>query len=875
MHAPRRAIVLALAGITAFGLTTVIAAQKARKTIGLQPGGSVLVTTNQTINPIGLVRQIEGARPKDLALSPDGRTVAVLTQSSVVFYTVGGDPAGVVAVKPGPLGIAWAPDGRTLFTSGESGQVFRFVPDGAGWKADGEIRVADFEEAPMSEEEAAAGGLTNSPEGRQLVPIQRPSKVNPQVAGLAVSPDGKRLYAALSIRNAVAAIDLATGDTTGSVRTGVSPYRILLSRDGRTLYVANRGGRFPREGERAEDSAGTPVRVDRRTDAALAGSLSFVNTGNMTAGYIETGRQPSGMDLSPDGRTLYVAHSDDDTVALVDTSSRRVRARFSVRPPMDPVFGQMPTGVAASGDGRTLYVSCGGGNAVAVVDLPEPRVRGYLPGGWYPIAVAERGGKLIVASSKGFGSRFLNEQGNSNVHRTLATVQFIAPKDWSDLKTLTRRVATNNRWAAESPARPNQAIIPIPERVGEPSVFKHVVYIIKENHTYDQDMGDMPEGNGDPKLCSFGEEITPNQHALARQFVLLDNTYTSGTNSADGHQWTGSAITNAYQEQNYSSGARSYPFDGGDPLANSPKGFLWTSAVQQKKTVRVYGEFIDKPSIIDPETGRRPTWSEFWKDYKSGTNRMEVKADTSSLALKPLIHPRFIGFPSNVPDQWRADQYLADLERFEAEGKMPDLSILLLPNNHTSGTGPAWPTPRAMVADNDLALGRIVDALTHSRFWKETLILVIEDDSQFGLDHVDGHRTVAFCVSPYTKRGAVVSEMYNHTSVLRTIGLVLGLPAMTRFDRTATSMAACFTAKPDFSPYTHRPNRVPLDEMNKPVSALRGEDLRLALASAKLDLTDIDRADPQVMARAIWRSRHPERPFPVRFFNPSPEEDED
>jgi len=644
---------LGLAALAALGLVTVVTAQKTRKLAGFQPDGSVLVTTNQAVTPIGRVQRIEGARPKDMALSPDGRTLAVLTQSSVVFYTEGGDPAGEVKVRPGPLGIAWAPDGATLYSSGENGQVFRFTREGDGWKADGEVRMSDYEEAAPTGDEAASG-LTNSPEGTKLVPVQRPSRNNPQVAGLAVSPDGKRLYVACSIWNAVAAVDLATGTTTALVRTGVAPYRILLSGDGKTLYVANRGGRFPREGELAEESAGTPVRVDRRTDAALAGSVSFVDTASMAAAYIETGRQPSGMALAPDGRTLYVAHSDDDTVALVDTASKKVRSRFSVRPPMDPVFGQIPTGVAVSSDGKTLYVSCGGGNSLAVVDLPKPRVRGYLPAAWYPIAIEERAGTVFVASAKGFGSRFLNEKGASNVHRTLAAVQFIGAKDRADLKTLTARVAANNRWAAEAPARRNRRPVPVPERVGEPSVFKHVVYIIKENHTYDQDLGDMKEGNGDPSLCSFGEEITPNQHALAREFVLLDNTYTSGTNSADGHQWTGSAIANGYQEQNYSSNARSYPYDGGDPLAASPKGYLWTSALKEGKTVRVYGEFIDKPRIVDPATGKTPSWSEFWADYKAGTNRMQVTADTSSLALKPHIHPRFIGFPSNVPDQWRA-----------------------------------------------------------------------------------------------------------------------------------------------------------------------------------------------------------------------------
>lgn len=259
-----------------------------------------------------------------------------------------------------------------------------------------------------------------------------------------------------------------------------------------------------------------------------------------------------------------------------------------------------------------------------------------------------------------------------------------------------------------------------------------------------------------------------------------------------------------------------------------------------------------------------------WEDYHAGSKRFEITAHTENAALRPHLHPTYIGFPNIVSDQWRADQYLGDLERFEASGVMPDLSILLLPNDHTSGTAPTQPTPRALVADNDLALGRIVEALSHSRFWKETLFLVIEDDSGLGMDHVDGHRTVALCISPYTRRGAVVSEVYNHTSLVRTMELVLGIPAMNRFDRTATRMTACFIEKADERPYTHLPNQIPLDEMNKPVAELKGEPKRLAQACAKLDWSEVDRADFTIVARAAWSAQRPGQPFPWDRFNRYP-----
>jgi hypothetical protein len=620
------------------------------------------------------------------------------------------------------------------------------------------------------------------------------------------------------------------------------------------------------------------VRVDPKTDAALRGSLSIIDTEKFTSTEIEAGRQPSDLVFSRDGKTLYLANSDEDTVGVFDTTKRELLRAISLRPPLDPGFGQIPNALGMSGDGKTLYVTCGGANAVAMVDLSEGKVTGYLPAGWYPIAVAEREGRLIVASSKGIGSRYAKEKEALRVSGSVGTVQFIEPAHLRAASEHTRRVALNNGWGkTELPPREGVAPVPIPERTGEPSLFKHVVFIIKENHTYDCTLGDMPEGNGDPKLCMFGEEITPNQHAIARQWVLLDNTYTSGTNSADGHQWTVAAAANGYMEQNYAAHARSYPYDGGDPLAYSPEGFLWNSVVKAGKKVRVYGEFVNKPKVVDKATGKTPTWKELWDDYKAGGSKYSITAHTDNAALRPHLHPNYIGFPTLVSDQWRADQYLADLKAFEASGEMPALSILLLPNDHTTGTRPNYPTPRASVADNDLAFGRIVDALTRSRFWKETLILVIEDDSQLGTDHVDGHRTIAFCISPYTKRGAVVSEIYNHTSFIRTMGLVLGLPAMNRFDRTATPMTACFHDKADLAPYTHLPNRVPLDELNPPVAALRGERKRLALACTKLDWSDVDRANASVVARSVWQIQRPGESFPWKFFNinVNPDEEDD
>lgn len=842
-----------------------LAPRFAEQPIGEQPDGSTLVSTNQAITPVGKVKLLEGARPKAVAISPGG-TVAVLAQGRVALYTLEGEPVQTITgVEAGPLGLAWARDGATLFAAMSGGKIARIVREANGrtFRKAEEIVVSTV--GAPGEPDVAAGT-----QGRGR------ATGDPQVNGLAVSANGSVLYVAMGIRNAVAVLDPATGKALRVIPVGAAPYHVRLSPDGRTLAVACRGGRIADQKEPSALSAGTAIRIDPKTDAAKSGGIALIDTGTYQATLVEAGRQPGGMAFSPNGSTLYAASTDDDTLLSLDVAAKKVIRAVTLRPAADPGFGQIPTDVAVSADAKTLYVSCGGSNAVAVLDTGSGKIQGHIPTGWFPIALRQREGNLVVASSKGLGSRVRRQDNSFGVHGTVGMVQFIHGIMQNYLSDYSQKVALNNRWGREEkPARSDQPALPVPERVGEPSVFKHVVFIIKENHTYDGIFGDMKEGNGDPKLCPFPEEVTPNHHALARQFVLLDNTYTSGTNSADGHQWTVSGVANAYMEQNYAAHSRSYPYDGGDPLAYSPKGFLWTAALAKGKTVRVYGEFVNKPVVRHRTTGNRGTWRALWEDYKQGMKNYEIKSGTDNAALRPYLHPYYIGFPSIVPDQWRADQFIADIDRFEKEGKMPDLSILLLPNDHTMGTGTNTPTPRACVADNDLALGRMVERISQSRFWKETLILVIEDDSQFGVDHVDGHRTVALCISPYTKRRAVIRERYNHTSLLRTMGLVLGFPAMNRFDRTATPMSACFTPNPDFTPYTHLPNRIPLDEMNPARNTLTGEARRLSEACDNLDWSDVDRADAETVTRAIWVSQFPNRPFPAAFYHPPDDADED
>ncbi len=875
------------------------AVTKPRLTMGEQPNGATLVPSNQTITPIGHVEQIEGSRVKDVELSPDGKTLAVLTNRLLLLYSAEGKLIDHLALTAGPLGLAWTPDSRTLFASGDKGQVYHISETAKNdWTAITSFVVDNLSNKPQADKPAVSPEgeteLHPDPQARHLLKrIAKPSPKSgdPQVTGLAVSPDGQRLYIALSKRNVVTVVDVANETVMATVPVGVAPFRVLVSHDNKMVFVANRGGRHPANGDtNVRKSAGTAVSIDPKTDAALHGSISFIDAKTFATTEMDEGRQPTGMALSHDGTVLYVANSDEDTVTAVDVARHEVRQSLSLRPQQDLGLGQLPTDLALSQDGKTLYVTCGGGNAVAVVALADFTLKGFLPTAWFPIAIAERAGKLFVGSSKGFGARErtpsgtfpvssgppLVAHGDFHVNGSISIVQFITEKDRGDLGHLTDEVAANNHWnTPELGPRSGKLPVPVPERVGEPSLFKHVVYIIKENHSYDLDFGDIAEGNGDKKLCAFGEEVTPNEHALAHQFVLLDNTYTSGTNSADGHQWVESAIANAYMEQNYASYARSYPFNGTDPLAYSPNGFLWNAAMHAGKSVRVYGEFVDKPAITEAGKKVTPSWSQLWDDYKSGHREFQITATTDNAALRPCLSPNYVGFPLTISDQWRADQFLADFATFEQKNAMPALSIMLLPCDHTSGAAPGMPTPAASVADNDLALGRIVERISRSRFWPDTLILVVEDDSLFGLDHVDGHRTISFCISPYTRRGAVVSEPYNHTSFVRTIGLVLGLPAMTRFDRTATPLSACFTAKSDLHPYTHLPNNVPLDQLNPPLTASRGKALQLAKASLRLNWSAPDRADPTTVARAAWAAQKPGVAFPWNYFHPAAGADDD
>jgi hypothetical protein len=376
----------------------------------------------------------------------------------------------------------------------------------------------------------------------------------------------------------------------------------------------------------------------------------------------------------------------------------------------------------------------------------------------------------------------------------------------------------------------------------------------------------MPEGNGEPKLCLFPRKVSPNHHALAEQFVLFDNLYCNGALSAEGHMWTDQGITTDYTERSSAGWGRSYPFEGSDPLAFASTGFIWDEVIRKGLSFRDYGEFVDYPTRVKSREGSPDAWRRnLFLDATTGSKTAEVIAETHLHTLRPHLSPDFAGFDLSIPDVQRAKVFLKDFDEFEKKGEMPAFTLMLLGTDHNAGIRPGFPTPSAMIADNDLALGEVVERISKSPFWRNTVIFVVEDDPQSGLDHVDGHRTVGLVLSPYTRRHAVDSTFYNQTSMLRTMELILGLSPLTPFDLMSNPMTAAFQSTPDLTPFTALPNEVPLDQMNKSVADLHGKGRDFAIKSMKPEYLHDDEGDENEKNRILWFAQKGNTPYPSRY----------
>lgn len=804
--------------------------------IGGQGGGLYLLPTNQLLKPWGEPAMIAG-RPVDLALDSRKHLAAVLNTRGVLLFDAlsGSALADIKTHSTSYTGIAFRPGDRELWAS----ETARDGPDG--------IFIQSLSE-------------TGQPgEGARIV-----LPGHPLPCGIAFSGDGTVAYVAFSRRNTLAVISAAQQKILEEIDTGIAPFGVAFSPKRGRIFVSNRGGRRPFNGESVAVSSGTAVLADPVTGSPVSGTLSVIEVKSGKVKEVPVGLEPSAVALSPDETTLAVANSHSDSVSLIDTATL---ARTDIAIPSYPesLIGSQPNGLAFAADGKRLYVACGGNNAVAVLAPGSKKweLKGAVPTGYFPSGIAAGAeGAIHVVNVKGVANT-ANHKGSYNSLQYEGSLLRIPALSDAQIAAGTREVAAVN--APHFEAAGGVANL---KALG----IEHVFFIVKENRTYDQVFGDFTKGNGDPNLVMYGLDITPNHHALAEKYVLLDNFHSGGAISFDGHQWLMMGFVSDYVERGFAASPRGYAWNMADALTVAPTGFFWQGAVKQP-TLRIYGEFCT-PAKWDPLTQHaidinekeQLTWTEYWNLYKQGKWQTEVGSHSGVPALEKYIDQRYPNDSTSIPDQIRADEWLREFAAFEKNGGLPQLNIITLNNDHTNGTRPGSPTPRAMVADNDLALGRIVEAISKSQYWAKSLILAVEDDAQDGLDHVDGHRTVALAIGPYIRRGVVDSNHYNHTSMVRTIQEIFRIPPRTRALAAARSMHSVFTDAADTSPYKTLIPSVPLDEMNPPLQSLRGRQRWAAAQSLAMHWSEPDDVPERVLNRILWwdskgyQTRYPERP---------------
>jgi DNA-binding beta-propeller fold protein YncE len=815
------------------GLAVVLISQPAPER--MQPGpdgaGGFMLVTGWRVQPAGKQIALD-TFPMASAISRDGQYLLILNggynpPSISVLRTDTMEELGRTPVADGWLGLTFSPDGKFVYVGGGSqASVFEFTFN------DGKL-------APS----------------RTFEIVPEKTRTHKDFIGdVAVSPDGRLIYAAGLFHDAVHVINPQSGRVIEKFATGRRPYRILFHPDGKSYLVSSwadgavyhhnalSGERIGlvRLGQHPTDMIWRPRKAEETEDEQKAWPLRlFVTAGNTNNVY---------------------------SIGVSESKELRVLEAINVAMRPRQPLGMTPSALAMNADQSALYVACSDANAIAVVDIMDTKsiVAGFVPTGWYPTAVRSLAdNRLIVLNGRGVRS-LPNPNGPNPMQRAAVshtgepppvvqyvgriqtgTASVIDPFDAERLDEYTQTVLRNSPYRDEYLDRvPIEAGNPVPARPGDPSPIQHVLYIVKENRTYDQVFGALGKGNGDPKLTIFGENITPNHHKLAREFVLFDNFYVNADVSADGHNWSTSAIAPDYVQKmwpnSYGRRRRHYDYEGGEPAAIPPAGYIWTNAFAAGVSLRNYGWWVNNaPQAPD------------------GSPQVASVRDS---ALAKVTNMRYRGFDMDYPDVKRAEVFIQDLQEFEKTGQMPKLMLLRMGNDHTSGTAAGKIAPDSAVADNDLALGMIVEALSKSKFWPRVTIFVLEDDAQNGPDHVDSHRSPAFVISPYTRRGIIDSTMYNTTSMLRTIELIAGLRPMTHFDAAARPMSAAFATKPDLRPYNAEKPRIPLDKRNPSQSAT-------AARSAQLDFSEADRIDDEEMNDILWRAMRPdEPPPPVRSY---------
>jgi len=799
--------------------------------VGPLPGGGFLLNSGWTLRPAG--RQLElDTFPMASLATPDGKYLLVLhggyNPPSIATIDVKTEKeVARVAAPDAWLGMALTSNGRLLYVGGGS-------------------RAAVFEYKVDPEGKLEAGRTLD------VMETGKERTHRDFIGDVALSPDGRLLYAADLFHDRILVINPQSGRVIERFATGRRPYRILFHPDGKSYFVTSwtNGILYQHETEN-----GRPI--------------NSVRLGSHTTDMVWRDKKTSveeGEEFPFKARIFVTASNTNRVYSVGITDSKEMRQLEAINVAMTPrqPLGMTPSALAMNADQSVLYVVCSDANAVAVADVSEARSRvlGFLPVGWYPTAARSLAdGRLVVFNGRGGGSH-PNPQGPvptlrpAPLHAGTPAIQYVGRLqrgsasvidrfDDRQLLLYTETVMSNSPYRdrlldeVEIPAGN-----PVPRRPEDVSPIQHVIYIVKENRTYDQVLGDLGKGNGDASLCLFSEKVSPNHHKLAREFVLFDNFYVSADVSADGHGWSTAAIAPDYVQKmwpnSYAGRRRHYDYEGQEATALPPAGYLWTQVLAKGLAMRNYGYFA--------------------------TNRSEALGDGTQIeavrdpALAPVTNMKYRAFDLAYPDVERAKVFLRDLAEFERNGAMPRFLVLRLGNDHTSGTAAGRIAPLSAVADNDYALGMIVEACSRSRFWDKMAIFVLEDDAQNGPDHVDSHRSPAYVLSPYTRTGKIDSSLYNTTSMLRTMELILGLRPMTHFDAGSTPMWAAFSSSPDNRPYEAEKPRISMEDRNPQESAT-------AARSAAMDFTEADRIDDDELNDILWRAlRSTPPPAPVRSY---------
>ena len=810
--------------LTAYGLARVRSDASKAKPYPVVPQGNAhgaLLPNGWRITPAGRHVPLPGDMPLAMAVSPDGAYLVTVTggyhnESVNVVSLATGALLQSLDVDKAWAGLCFDPSGRTLFVAAGEGESQKTLDEATAKKSESPARLTSFGQTVLRFG-FTSGRLT--PDG-DVAATDLKGKER-WTAGLAMGRDGA-LYVAEVEADAVYRLSGPDFAAQNVVKVGYRPYAVALSPDAKTLAVSNWGG----------------------------GSVSLVDPATMRERRrVSVGSHPNQLVWGRDGR-LFVACAGSNSVSVL-TGDRVVETIKTSLRPTDPV-GSTPDALALSPDGKRLFVANADNNDVALIDVSDPKesiVRGFVPTGWYPsaLAVSPDGSRLFIGTGKGLRFRANAVADDSNQTSSPytdgrkydyiggllgGTVSIVAVPDAAKLAVYTRQVRADVPSPPQSSVRDGAASQSALRRI------KHVVYIIRENRTYDQEFGDIAAGNGDPSLVLFGKDVTPNGHALAARYVLLDNLYCNGEVSEDGHQWCDAAYATDFTERAYvtSYSGRGEP-DADDRLTDSPAGYLWDNCRRHGVSYYSYGEAAD---------------------FKSSPNTPPVFTGSRGLAGHASAEYAAFDWFTGPRDNGRADIFIKDLKAGEKSGRWPQMMVMSLPEDHTQGLSAGSFTPAANVAENDQALGRIVQAVSHSKFWPQTAIFVIEDDAQNGPDHVDAHRTVGLVISPYIRPG-VDSTMYTTASFVRTMELMLGLPPMTQFDANATPLYSSFAAVPRLTAYDTLAPRVDLEARNP--SSGPG-----AQASARLDFSAPDRADPDALNAILWHALKPgvPQPAPVR-----------